>query len=105
MAGVEPVTPLLEHGLVSCRAQLAEAGDEAEAAILYAEAAGRWRGFGDVREYAHALLGQGRCLVAQDKIEAEAPLREARELFASMGYKPALLETEALLGSADAAAL
>ena len=44
MAGVEPVTPLLEHGLVSCRAQLAEAGDEAEAAILYAEAAGRWAG-------------------------------------------------------------
>jgi hypothetical protein len=104
LAGVEPKTPLFEHGFVACRAQLAEAGgNEAEAATLYAEAAGRWHGFGDVRERAYALLGQGRCLAAQDRIEAEAPLREARELFASMRYKPALVETEALLGPAKAA--
>jgi hypothetical protein len=31
--------------------------------------------------------------------------QRSRKLFASMGFKPALLETEALLGSADAAAL
>ena len=106
MAGVEPLTPLLEHGLVACRAQLAEAGgDEAEAAALYAETAERWHGFGNVRERAYALLGQGRCLAALGKRDAERPLLEARELFASMGYKSALLETEALLGSADAAAL
>ena len=36
--------------------------------------------------------------------DAEAPLREARELFASMGYKPALAETEALLAETAAAA-
>jgi tetratricopeptide (TPR) repeat protein len=106
IAGAEPITPLFEHGLVACRAQLAEAGgDEAEAAALYAEAAERWHGFGEVRERAYALLGQGRCLVALGNMEAEAPLSEARELFASMGFEPALLETEALLGSADAAAL
>jgi class 3 adenylate cyclase len=106
MAGVEPLTPLLEHGLVACRAQLAEAGgDEADAAALYAETAERWHGFGNVRERAYALLGQGRCLAALSKRDAERPLLEARELFASMGYKSALLETEALLGSADAAAL
>ena len=95
-ARAEPITPLFEHGLLACRAHLAEAGgDEAESG----------HGFGDVRERAYALLGQGRCLVALDTMEAEAPLREARELFVSMWYMPALLETEALLGSADAAAL
>ena len=36
--------------------------------------------------------------------EAEEPLREASELFASMGYAPALTETEALLAETAAAA-
>ncbi|MBA3245769.1 MAG: hypothetical protein H0T61_11430, partial [Actinobacteria bacterium] len=50
------------------------------------------------------LLGQGRCLAALGQPPAE-PLREARELFASMGYKPALAETEALLAQGEAAAV
>ena len=104
--GVEPRTPLAEHALCACRAQLAEAaGEHAEAAALYAEAAERWREFGNVPERAYALLGQGRCLRALGEPEAEEPLREARELFASMGYKPALAETEALLGESEAAAV
>jgi hypothetical protein len=104
--GVEPRTPLFEHALSACRAQLADAaGEHAEATQLYAEAAGRWRAFGNVPERAYALLGQGRCLAPQGNVEAEAPLREARGLFASMGYKPALAETDALLGPAEAAAL
>ena len=41
--GVEPVTPLFENALSSCRAQFAEAaGEHAGAAALYAEAAKRW---------------------------------------------------------------
>jgi class 3 adenylate cyclase len=104
--GVEPRTPLAEHALVACRPQLIEAGgDHAQAAGLYAEAAARWREFGNVPERAYALLGQGRCLSALGRPEAEAPLREARDLFASMGYKPALAETEALVGQSRAAAL
>ena len=104
--GVEPRTPLAEHALTACRAQLAEAaGDQAEAAALYADAAERWRAFGNVPERAYALLGQGRCLAALGKPEADAPLREARELFASMGYNPALAETETLLGESEAAAV
>ena len=92
------------HSL-ACRAQLAEAaGDHAEAAALYAEAAERWHEFGNVPERAYALLGQGRCLAALGQPEAREPLREARELFASMGYKPALAETEALLERTTAAA-
>ena len=104
--GLEPLFPLREHALCAARARLAEAaGDHAEAATLYADAAERWREFGNVPERAYALLGQGRCLAALGKPEAEQPLREARELFASMGYKPALAETDALLGESEAAAV
>jgi hypothetical protein len=97
--GVEPITPSHEHALASAQAQLAEAaGDHTAAAQLYHEAAERWQRFGNVPERAYALLGEGRCSAALGKPEAEEPLREARELFASTGYKPALAETEALLG-------
>jgi class 3 adenylate cyclase len=102
--GLEPHFPLREHALCAARARLAEAGDHAKAATLYAEAAGRWQEFGNVRERAYALLGQGRCLAALGRPEAEEPLREARQLFASMGYEPALAETEALLGGSETAA-
>jgi class 3 adenylate cyclase/tetratricopeptide (TPR) repeat protein len=102
---LEPHYPLDEHALCSARAELAEAaGDHAEAATMYAEAALRWKEFGNVPERAYALLGQGRCL-ASGTLEAEASLREARELFASMGYEPALAETEALLEQGEAAVL
>jgi hypothetical protein len=104
--GVEPKIPLFEHALVAAGAQLAEAhGQVADAADFYRDAAERWRGFGNVPERAYALLGQGRCLAALGDPEAEAPLREARELFASIGYRPALEETEALLGESEAAAV
>jgi hypothetical protein len=96
--------PLDEHALCAARAQLAEhTGDHAEAATLYAEAAERWHEFGAVPEHAYALLGQGRCLVALADPAAEQPLREAAELFSSMGYNPALVETEALLTQSEAA--
>ena len=48
-------------------------------------------------ERAYVLLGQGRCLCALGDASAEVPLAETRDLFASMGYKPALAETEKLL--------
>src|SRR5262249_27949095 len=94
--GIDPRDPLREHALCAVRAQLAEdARDPAHAAALYGEAAGRWQQFGNVPERAYALLGHGRSLSALSQ-PAEQPLREARDLFASMGYKPALTETEAL---------
>lgn len=102
---LEPRYPLHEHALCAGRAQLAEAaGDHAQATAFYAEAAEGWREFGNVPERAYALLGQGRCLARLGKPEAAEPLREARALFASMGYKPALAETDSLLGRAAAAA-
>ena len=87
--GVEPVTPLFEHALSACRAELAEAaGEHAEAAQLYAEAAKRWREFGNVPEHAYAVFGQGRCLTALGKSEAEGPLRTAREALRVHGVHP-----------------
>jgi class 3 adenylate cyclase len=101
--GIEPRYPGRDHALCAARAQLAEhAGDHAGAATLYVEAAARWQQFGNVREYAYALLGQGRCLVALADPGAEEPLRQAAELFASMGYRPAGAETEALLAQTTA---
>jgi predicted amidophosphoribosyltransferase len=47
----------------------------------------------------------GAILTPQGIPEAAQPLREARDLFASMSYKPALTETEALLGESEAAAV
>ena len=104
--GIKPVAALDEHVLATSRAQLAEAaGEHADAARLYHGAAERWHQFGNVPERAYALLGQGRSLTALSKPDAEAPLREARELFASMGYMPALAETDALLGKSETAAV
>jgi tetratricopeptide (TPR) repeat protein len=103
--GIEPRYPLREHALCTARAQLAEhAGDHDSAAALYGEAARRWEQFGNVCERAYALLGQGRCLVALGDPSAEQSLRQAAELFTSMGYKPALAETEKLLARAAAPA-
>lgn len=102
---LDPHYPLDEHTLCAVRAHLAEhAGDHAGAAALYADAADRWQEFGNVPESAHALLGQGRCMLALGQRAAEVPLAEARALFASLAYKPALAETEALLTQTTAAA-
>jgi tetratricopeptide (TPR) repeat protein len=92
-----------DYALVSARAQLAEADQQqGDAARLYGDAAERWGEFGDVPERAYALLGQGRCLSALGEAAAEAPLAEARDLFSSMGYRPALAETETLLAKTAA---
>jgi tetratricopeptide (TPR) repeat protein len=99
--GIEAAYPLHEHALRAAHATRAEsAGEHAEAAALYREAAERWREFGNLPEHAQALLGQGRCLLALGRAGAEQPLRQARELFVSMGCTPAIAETEAVLADA-----
>jgi class 3 adenylate cyclase/tetratricopeptide (TPR) repeat protein len=104
--GIKPVTPLHEHVLASAHAQLAEAaGNHTAAAELYQQAAERWRQFGNVPERAYALLGHGRCLTTLGTPDAETPLREARDLFTTLGYQPALAETRALLDESEAAAV
>jgi class 3 adenylate cyclase/tetratricopeptide (TPR) repeat protein len=95
--GLEPRYPLDDHAICAAGAQLAEhAGDHAAGATLFADAAERWNEFGNVPERAYALLGLGRCLLSLGQ-PAEEPLSKARQLFASMGFKPAVAETDALL--------
>ena len=63
----------------------------------YLAASSGWEHHGNVPEQAYALLGRGRCLVARADPAAEQQLRQAAELFSSMGYRPALAEAEALI--------
>jgi tetratricopeptide (TPR) repeat protein len=94
---VEVEYALQNNAVDAARAQIAEhAGNHAEAAGLYATAGQQWEELGAVPEQAHALLGQGRCLLALDDPDAERPLATAAALFREMGYLPALRETESL---------
>ncbi|MBV9093834.1 MAG: hypothetical protein JO132_08170, partial [Streptosporangiaceae bacterium] len=96
---VQPRHPLQQHALITVRGLLAEQrGDHAEAAALFADAAGRWVQFEVPWERAQALLGQGRCLLALRKpAEAREPLRTARDIFTSLGAKAAQTETGLLI--------
>jgi tetratricopeptide (TPR) repeat protein len=88
-----------ERNIVMIRATLQEAeGASEEAASLYRQAADRWARQGSVFEQAQALHGCGRCLVALGRAsDAIKPLKEAREIFESLGAMPALAETDGLL--------
>jgi tetratricopeptide (TPR) repeat protein len=102
---LQPRYPLEQHAMVTARALLAEhPGQHAEAAALFATAAGRWKRFEVPWEHAQALLGQGRCQLALGQpAEAREPLRTAREIFSSLGARPALAEVDRLLVQATAA--
>ena len=84
-------------------ASLSAIGAEADGALdaaeaLFAEAERIWSEMEIPYERAHSQLGRGRCLVALGRAqEAAAPLTEAREVFARLGARPALAETEAVL--------
>ncbi|MBV9207277.1 MAG: AAA family ATPase [Actinobacteria bacterium] len=99
---VQPRYPLQQHAAVTARALLAEQhGQHAEAAALFADAAGRWQRFAVPWERAQALLGQGRCLLAlRAPAEARQPLTEARDIFTSLAATPALADAAQLLAQA-----
>ncbi len=96
---IEPLQPLARHALVAAHALVSEArGDHEAAEAGFADAAARWHDFEVPYEEAQALLGQGRCLVALGRsAEAPVPLVAAREIFARLGAKPALAETDELM--------
>jgi ATP/maltotriose-dependent transcriptional regulator MalT len=98
---LEPLQPVSRHALVAAQALVREERGEYEAAATgFADAAARWHAFAARYEEAHALLGQGRCLLTFGRApEAAVPLAAAREIFARIGAKPALAETERLLDS------
>jgi tetratricopeptide (TPR) repeat protein len=99
VARLAPVSPYSQHALAAVRAALAEAnGDLGAAAEAYADAAGRWEGFGVIPEEGFARLGRGRCLLATGHAaEAAEDLLRARDLFAGCGMRPALEEAQALV--------
>ena len=105
-AWIEPRLPTQRCARTYGEALLAEAHGEHEAAAAgFARAAARWHDFGVPYEEGHALLGQGRCLAALGRApQAAAPLAAAREIFARLGAKPALQETETWLERARATA-
>ena len=102
---VRPRLPLQQHAVVTARALLAEHhGQHAEAAALFADAAERWQAFEVPWERAQALLGRGRCLLALARpAEARQPLRTARDIFATLGARPALTDVDRLLAQATTA--
>ncbi len=94
--------PLQQHAVATLDALFAEVDGDRAAAAGFADAAARWHEFGVPYEEGHALLGEGRCLVALGRApEAAAPLAAAREIFARLGARPALEETEEWLGRAS----
>ena len=101
--GVKPTYRLHEHALATARALLREQhGSHAAAAELFADAAQGWESFEMPWEKAQGLLGQGRCLLALGRPTASDPLQQAREIFAGLGAKPAVADTDALLERAAA---
>jgi len=96
---LEPLQPLSRHAIVAAEALVSEAQRDYQAAADgFADAASRWRDFAVINEESHALLGRGRCLVALGRApEALATLTAARAIFARLGAKPALAETDVLM--------
>ena len=97
-AWVTPRLPAQRYGRAYGDALLAEGRGEHESAVAgFQEAVTGWHGFGVPYEEGHALLGQGRCLVALGRApEAAAPLAAAREVFARLGARPALAAADDL---------
>jgi class 3 adenylate cyclase/tetratricopeptide (TPR) repeat protein len=98
-SGIETTLPMQRNVADAVSALVSERGGEVErAAELFASAAARWREFSMPYEEGHALLGRGRCLRALDRRgEAEEVLAAARGVFARLGARPALAETDELL--------
>ena len=97
--GVEATLKRDRCCLQATRAMLAEVkGELAEASDQFGEAYESWSEYGHVFEQAHALLGRGRCLVKLGQFSnADQPMRSARDIFATLGARPALAETESWL--------
>jgi hypothetical protein len=100
--GLGSVYQLDQHAAVTARALLAEQhGEHAEAAALFTDAADRWEQFEVPWEQAQALLAQGRCLLALGRsTEAREPLHAARDVFASLGANPVLIDAKRLQAEA-----
>jgi tetratricopeptide (TPR) repeat protein len=86
------------HGALTAQAVMAEASGDLEwAAQAYGQAAAQWAEYGHLLERGRALLGLGRCLVQLGRPERRNRLVEARAVFARLGARPLLTETDGWL--------
>jgi tetratricopeptide (TPR) repeat protein len=98
VAGLPRSFPQDRHNLAVAAALRTEmTGDDAGAAVLYADLAEQWAAFTAVLEQAYALLGQGRALARISEPAFEVPLSAARSLFERMGAGRGLAECDAVL--------
>jgi tetratricopeptide (TPR) repeat protein len=90
--------PRNRHGLLTARATIAEAdGALEEAARRYDEAATHWAAYGHQLEWARALLGAGRCLLALGRPEGRRQLEDAGTVLAALHAEPFLTEVATAL--------
>jgi len=100
---LSPVFARHQCAALAGQAILLEArGDLPSALARYERVAEDWAGYGHILERGQALLGHGRCLLALDRPEAGAVLRDARGLFVALGATPLVDETDRYLGRATA---
>ena len=94
-----------QHAVVTARAPARRAPRPAhQGGGPVHDAAGRWKQFEVPWEQAQALLGHGRCLLALRKpAEAREPLHTARDIFTTLGARPARTDVDRLLAQATAA--
>jgi class 3 adenylate cyclase/tetratricopeptide (TPR) repeat protein len=102
--GTAAATTRDQLSVVTAQAVVAEAERNLEESEqLYRQADVGWREFGHALERGLALLGAGRCLLDLKKMtDAEATLREARNIFVGLGTLPLVEDSDALLGAATA---
>jgi class 3 adenylate cyclase/tetratricopeptide (TPR) repeat protein len=100
---VVPIPPFVTKQVL-LRAMVAEADGGLEAAVDGYQESVRWfEEHGYAYEHAHALLGQGRCLVALGRPgEAAGALTAARQIAVGLGARPMVTRCDALLGEATA---
>jgi hypothetical protein len=93
--------PPEEASMLGATATLAEANDEHAAAREdYAVATEMFNALQMAPDFAHALQGLGRCLLALgENDDGEASLRQARALWGQMKAKPRIAEIDKLLAT------
>jgi tetratricopeptide (TPR) repeat protein len=93
---VDRETPYFRRHATAAEAVVAEAeGRLDDAAAEYEEAARLWRDGGYVVEEAHARFGLARCQIGLGRTAAaEAPLREARDVYVSLGARTFLSQLD-----------
>ena len=94
LEGLEPQYRRGRNALRAARAEVVEAGGDAEdAAALHGEAAEAWAADGAQLELGLSLLGEGRCRLASgDARAAGERFGRAREAFSRLGARPLAAE-------------